>query len=135
MRTGDGGAPVVGAEVVVDGREVATTDSVGVYRCAGLAGGYRALRFVAPGYQSRAITVFLADSADLELDVELTPVPVILPNIEVLARPAPDWVIPPPVSHDSAPEAGRYTFSTGWQDPARRTRCRRAGGADDAPRA
>ena len=42
--------------------------------------------------------------------------PVILPNIEALARPAPDWVIPSPVSHDSAPEAGRYTFSTGWQD-------------------
>ncbi len=115
VRTPDAGAPVSGAQVDVDGRALATTDSLGAYRCAGLSAGYRALRFVAPGYQTREVTVLLADSADLELDVELTPEPVILPNIEVSARRAPDWVVSPPVASDTAPEGGRYFFSRDWQ--------------------
>lgn len=116
VRSAGDARPAVGIHVELDGAERAITDSAGRYTVAGLVIGPHQLRFVSGGYEIRQLTVFLADSSDLALDVELTPRPVFLPPIDVVASRGPD----DPAGTDPAAstewhESGHYRFAPGWQ--------------------
>jgi hypothetical protein len=116
VRAAHDGQPLAGVRVEVDGAVRTSTDSAGRYSIGGLPTGSQEIRFTAPGYDVRRLTVFLADSTDFELDVELTARPVVLPGIVVLAPAAGEPDVVGPFAIDSGPEAGHYRFGRDWKN-------------------
>jgi hypothetical protein len=110
VRSAGDAAPLVGVHVELDGTDRTVTDSAGHYAITGLTTGSHQLRFSSGGYELRELTVLLADSSELAIDVELTSHPVVLPPLVSLGaddRTRTDgW--------DSG-EAGHYRFGAGWQ--------------------
>ena len=107
--------PAIGVVIELDGTDRAVTDSTGRYAVAGLATGPHQLRFISGRYEIRQLTVILADSSDLTVDVELTPRPVFLPPLDVVARRADGPASLDPGSSTESHEAGHYRFAPGWQ--------------------
>jgi hypothetical protein len=108
-------APVIGVHVEIDGTDRTTTDSAGRYVVGGLATGTHQLRFISVGYETRQLTVLLTDSSELAVDVDLTPRPVILPPLAVVARGADDQARTDAFWSTDWDEAGHYRFGPGWQ--------------------
>lgn len=119
-----GHGPAAGVHVELDGADRCATDSAGRYAVIGVAPGSHAVRFVAPGYETRQVTVLLTDSSDLALDVELVVEPVFLPPIEVVAATPDTTPAGNGASSSQWHEAGHYRFAPGWQAD------QPAGGAD-----
>lgn len=113
------GAPVVGVRVETEaGGPSALSTSGGAYSLATLPSGPQSLKFSRPGYDSLQLRVVVPSGSSLHLDVELQPVPVALPQLEVAAtggRHAGDFTSP---GGDSL-EIGlrRYRRDSLWSDP------------------
>ncbi len=107
--------PATGIHVELDGADRAVTDSAGRYLVAGLANGPHQLRFISGRYEIRQLTVILADSTDLTVDVELTPRPVFLPPLDVVAQRGGAPALADPGASTESHEAGHYRFAPGWQ--------------------
>ncbi|MGH7582180.1 MAG: TonB-dependent receptor [Gemmatimonadales bacterium] len=105
----DGGA-IAGAVVEVDAANRTTTDSAGRYTLALTGAGEHQFRFIEIGYLPRAVTVAVADSTDLALDVELTSDHVLLPPLAVVAGAAGAGA---DGTGQRAP--GEYRLGAGWQ--------------------
>lgn len=114
VRDAADGRPLPGVHVEVDGVAGSVTDSLGRYAAPGLAAGEHAVRFTADAYAPSTVTVFLADSADLELDVVLAARPVVLPEVEVSTAPVPPLGPTGPLAADD-PEPGHVRFAPDWQ--------------------
>jgi hypothetical protein len=85
VRSGLDGHPVAGVQVeVVDVSLTTRTDSLGTYSFNGLPVGSHALRFSAPKYTTMVAAVLLAEDV-FQLDVMLTPAPIELENVKILA--------------------------------------------------
>jgi len=78
------GAPVAQAEVLVDGRAVATAED-GSWRLAGVAAGARTVQVRRIGYETRRVSVALAAGADTSLTLELAPLALALDEVVVTA--------------------------------------------------
>ena len=120
VRVAGHGAAVADVRIELDGQDRGITDSLGRYSVIGLHPGQHEFEFFSPGYEPRRVTILLADSSDLALDVELTPRPVVLPPIDVIARAPADN----PAGSTTWHEAGNYRFTADWQA------ARPAGGVD-----
>ncbi len=114
VRSGEG-LPLRGVRVEVDGTGQAVTDSLGHYAVGALLPGSHDLRFVAPWYAPRRMSVLLSDASDLALDVELSPVVVILPSIGVTAAPPTATAVSAPSRAEGTAELGQYRIGSGWQ--------------------
>lgn len=115
VRSAGEAKPAAGIHVELDGADRAVTDSAGRYTVAGLVNGPHQLRFISDGYEIRQLTVILADSSDLTLDVELTPRPVFLPPLAVVAQRSDGPAGTDPGASTDSHEAGHYRFAPGWQ--------------------
>jgi hypothetical protein len=124
VRVAGHGQAAPGVHVELDGTDRGVTDSTGQYRLSGLALGEHEFRFIASGYDARRVTIFLADTSDLALDVELVPRPTVLPPIEIVAHQIAGATVDNIVGSTTWHEAGQYRFTTDWQ------RSQPAGGVD-----
>ncbi len=115
VRAADHGLPLAGVTIIVDGTLHTRTDSVGGYTVDSLAPGNHDFRFSSVGYDTRRVTILLADRSDLTLDIELVPHPITLPPIEVIATTRPIMAPIEPSHGDGWRGAGRYRFDTDWQ--------------------
>jgi hypothetical protein len=87
VRDETGGRPVSGVEVDVMGVPAAVSDSSGRYMVSGLAAGTHQLRFTRTGYAPLELRVLLSDSSTrAQVDVQLEPVPLQLPTLNVVAE-------------------------------------------------
>jgi hypothetical protein len=114
VRAAEDSRSIAGVSIEIDGAVRAISDSLGHYEARDLAPGRQAVRFVAAGYEPRELTVLLADSTDLELDVQLTAHPVILPSIEVSARAIADATVS--IADNAPPEPGRVRLEPDWRN-------------------
>lgn len=115
VRSAGRGGPLAGVRIEIDAGMSTSSDTAGRYSVTGLVPGPHEIRFVAAGYRIERATVLLSDSSDLALDVELTPQPLVLSPIEVVAdslRQSPAGLTRLSSSRD---EAGHYQFTSGWQ--------------------
>ena len=97
--------PLAGVRVEADGVPATGSDSSGHYVLSGLTAGSHRLRFTLAGFASQDVAVLLPDSvSQMQVDVELEPLPVYLPPVEVVAH-APSAV--PPGTGDGQAEIGR----------------------------
>lgn len=115
VRSAGHGGPLAGVRVEIDGSMGVSSDSAGHYFATGLVTGPHEIRFVAVGYRIERATVLLSDLSDLTLDIELTPQPLLLSPLEVVAdtqRQPPARLTGPSPMRD---EAGHYRFTSGWQ--------------------
>lgn len=106
------GRPLAAVQVTESDAAVTTTDSTGRYRISALAPGTHHLRFSLPGYASLEVAVLLpASSSEARVDVQLTPRPVQLPVLQVVAeadaRNTRMW-------GDSSAEIGRTRLDKDW---------------------
>lgn len=115
VREAGHGQPAAGVHIELDGTDRTVTDSAGRYHLSGLTLGAHEFRFVATGFDPRRVTIFLADTSDLALDVELAPRPTVLPPIEIVARQIAGAGIDNVAGSTTWHEAGQYRFTTGWQ--------------------
>ena len=115
VRVAGHGRTLAGVRVLLDGADRGVTDSAGRYALAGVTMGEHVFQFVSFGYEARRVTVVLADSSDLALDVELTPRPVSLPPLEIVARSTFDIPTDNPVGSTTWHEAGHFRFGADWQ--------------------
>ncbi len=115
VRVAGHGIPLGGVAISIDGVPRARTDSIGGYAIDSLSVGSHEFRFTALGYDARRVTILLEDDSDLSLDIELTPHPITLPPIEVIARPTGRLATIEPRAGDGWRDAGRYRFDAGWQ--------------------
>ena len=111
VREADHGPAIPGASVELDGRARTVTDSGGRYSIAGLAPGIHQFRFLALGFQIRSVSVNMADSSDLDLDIELPIGRLVLPPLDVIARATGD----PVRVTDAWREGGEFRLGSGWQ--------------------
>jgi TonB family protein len=87
VRDSAGGA-VFSARVGVKGSAlVTTTDSAGAYRLVGIAPGSTALEVRRLGYRPASMPLAVVPGSELEVNVELAPVPEQLATVEVRRRP------------------------------------------------
>ena len=115
IRSAGHGGPLAGVRIEIDGGTGLSSDTAGRYAATGLVPGSHEIRFVAAGYRIERVIVLLSDSSDLALDIELTPQPVLLSPIEVVAdslRQSPAGLTGLSSIRD---DAGHYRFTTGWQ--------------------
>jgi hypothetical protein len=115
VRIAGHGQAAVAAQIELDGTAWGVTDSLGRYAIADLAPGDHEFRFMAVGYEPRRVSIFLADTTDLALDVELTPRPTVLPPLTVVAHNYRPTTIENALGTNSWHEAGQFRFATGWQ--------------------
>lgn len=113
VRIAGHGPAAVGVRIQLDGIDRAMTDSMGRYSISGVAMGEHLFQVVSFAFEARRITILLADSSDLALDVELTPRPVALPALEVVARSA--ALTENPAGSTTWHEAGHFRFNADWQ--------------------
>src|ERR1700704_192294 len=80
------GAPVVGVRVeTAAGSPSALSAPGGAYALATLPSGPQSLKFSRDGYDSFPLRVVVSRGSPLHVDVELQPVPLALPQLEVAA--------------------------------------------------
>jgi len=115
VRVAGHGPAAAGVRIQLDGVDRGVTDSVGHYAVAGVSMGEHVFQFVSFGFETRRVTILLADSSDLALDVELNPRPVSLPALEVVARNTPNAPVDNPVGSTTWHEAGLYRFNSDWR--------------------
>jgi hypothetical protein len=126
VRGAAAGHPLAGVRVEEDGKAAASSDSSGHYVLAALSAGSHRLRFILVGYAPQEVGVLLADSvSQVQVNVELDPLPVHLPTVQVVARTTPE---DPPTPSGGEPEIGRSSLGNDWLD-------RRQAGDGDAQRA
>ncbi|HET9039883.1 MAG TPA: carboxypeptidase regulatory-like domain-containing protein [Gemmatimonadales bacterium] len=86
VRDGAGGRPLSGVQVTEAGRPAAVSDSAGRYLVSGLGAGTHQLSFSRAGYAPLELGVLLPDSSSrTQVDVQLEPVPLQLPTLQVVA--------------------------------------------------
>ena len=87
IRASDSGEPIPGAvvEAVVGGQRV-LTDSVGRYVLDGLSLGRHELRVSRTGYEEWTVEVLVGQDSAMRLDFSLTPKPVLLSQVRVVAH-------------------------------------------------
>lgn len=125
VRAGEG-RPLAGVRVETDDAPEANSDSSGHYVLTGLAAGSHRLRFTLAGFAPEEVGVLLADSASqVRVDVELDPLPVQLPTVQVVAR---DAATDTPARDEGGAEIGRQSLGDDWLDA-------RQAGAGDVQRA
>jgi hypothetical protein len=110
IRDGTADRPLANVEITEEGRRAALSDSAGGYRLDGLAGGPHQLRFIRDGYDTLAIGVFLPETGDARVDVELVPQPIRLATLQVVATQVPT----PPSPGDA--ELSRVRLNDDWLD-------------------
>lgn len=115
VRMAGHGAVAAGVRIQLDGVDRGTTDSAGRYALGGLTAGEHLFQFASPGFEPRRITVILVDSTDMTLDLELTPRPILLPPLDIVARAIAFSAIDNPVGSTTWHEAGHYRFGADWQ--------------------
>lgn len=115
VRSAGHGGPLAGVRIEIDGSMGMPTDTAGHYSATGLVPGPHEIRFVAAGYRIERATVLLSDASVLTLDIELTPQPLLLSPIEVVADSQPQ--LPAGLTGPSSfrDEAGHYRFTSDWQ--------------------
>lgn len=113
------GAPVVGVRVETEaGGPSALSTPGGAYSLATLPTGPQSLKFSRAGYDSFQLRVVVPSGSSLHVDVELQPVPVPLPQLEVAATGGRQAGAFTPPGGDSL-EIGlrRYRRDSLWSDP------------------
>lgn len=115
VRAAGHGPVAAGVRIQLDGTDRGVTDSAGRYSVIGVPMGEHVFQFVSPGFEPRRVTIILADSSDLALDVELTPRPLALPPLDVIVSSVPIVPVDNPVGSTSWHEAGHYRFGADWQ--------------------
>src|SRR5919206_3296571 len=114
VRASGSGEPVAGALVeVLDERRHVRSDSVGEYTLS-VSEGWHALRVSRFGYEDRTLEVFVGQDTAMRLDVSLTPRPVRLGPVKVVAgakRPTSDEA---PRDEDADAEIGARSFAGDW---------------------
>jgi Carboxypeptidase regulatory-like domain/TonB dependent receptor-like, beta-barrel len=103
LHAGRSGEPVAYAVVqTVDRMAQVESDSTGRYHLACLSPTTHAIRFSRMGFQSRTVDITAADGDTVRLDIELSPVPVMLPSATVAGKP------------DREPSPGPGRIGTAW---------------------
>ncbi|HEY8061371.1 MAG TPA: TonB-dependent receptor, partial [Gemmatimonadales bacterium] len=115
VRSAGHGGPLAGVRIEIDGGTSLSSDTAGRYAATGLEPGPHEIRFLAAGYRIERATVLLSDSSDLALDIELTPQPLLLSPIEVVADSARRSPAGSAGLASVVDEAGHYRFTSGWQ--------------------
>jgi outer membrane receptor protein involved in Fe transport len=80
------GAPLAGAQVVLDGGRGAVADADGVIRLTGLAGGDHRIQVRLLGYETAEFTLRVAPGERLEINVALSIAPVEIAGVEATAE-------------------------------------------------